>query len=62
MIGWLLYALICIQWGIFAARMHKKIGYPTTRIRNQIIVGLMNAIVCPIALIIAIIRCPIEKK
>lgn len=60
MTGWILYGVVCVLWGIFAARMHKKIGYSTDGIRSLLVVGIVNAIGCPIALMIAIVRAPIK--
>ena len=40
--------------------MRVALDYPTNSFRTPIIVGLVNAIGCPIALIIAAIRVPTE--
>ena len=48
-----------LLWSIFAVRMHFKIGYPK-EVWRVFLVWTLNFIFAPIAMIIAIVRCPIK--
>ena len=57
-----LYMLVCILWGVFAIRIQSKLEYPKRWYNDWFIVFLLNTIACPIAMIVAIIRCPVDKR
>ena len=57
----ILYLTMSFLWSIFAVRMHLKIGYPS----NPLIIAfvwVLNFIAAPIALLVAIIKCPIGNS
>ena len=51
----IVYIVFCLLWGVFAGRMQNKLGYSHEGIRNPIVVGILNALICPVAMIIAMI-------
>lgn len=55
------YFLIAILWGIFAARMQSAC-YDTKGFRSPFCIFLLNAIFCPICMVIAIVRTPQWEK
>ena len=66
--GWVAYIIVCILWGLFTCRMHKKLNRPKQWHGALPLYGalpllfLMNAIGAPISLIIAIANCPIKVR
>jgi len=60
MINWWIYLLTAFLWSIFCVRMHHKIyGGPLWK---YILGFILNFLLWPISMIIAIIRCPIENN
>ena len=51
-----IYIGFSILWGIFATRMHLKLY----RKNNAILCFIFNTVGAPIAMIMAIVNCPVE--
>ena len=60
-IGIALYCVMCVLWGVFAARMQHKLNYDKRLYNPLWAVALINAIAAPICMVIAIVRCPVAE-
>jgi hypothetical protein len=60
--GWSVYVLVALLWATFAIRMQAKLRY-SKRLYNPLwVVWLVNFIGAPIAMVIAVIRVPVEDR
>lgn len=57
--GWIAYLFVSIFWGLFALRIQKELyGGPLWKLA---LCWFANTVFCPISIVIAFIRCPLEK-
>ena len=55
--SYLIYIIAAVLWGTFATRMHIKLF----RKNKAISCFILNGVFWPIAMIVAIIKCPLEE-
>lgn len=61
-IALVLYILVCLLWSAFACRMQHKLYGDTTKLWQYGLVVFFNLVLCPIAMGLCIMFCPISKE